>query len=113
MLIYKITPRSEWTDAEAAGTFSGSAADKKDGFIHFSRGGQVLDTLNKWYAGADDLVLVAVDGDTLGAALIYEASREGALFPHLYGTLPLSAVKWVKPIGRNADGTFAVPEECR
>lgn len=113
MLIYKIAARTEWTEAETRGAYTGSAADKKDGFIHFSRAPQVPGTLNKWYAGADDLVLVAVDGDQLGAALIFEASRDGALFPHLYGTLPLSAVKWVKPIGRNADGTFAVPEECR
>ena len=41
---------------------------------------------------------MAVDGDALGAALRYEPSRGGAMFPHLYGTLPLSAVRWVQPL---------------
>jgi uncharacterized protein (DUF952 family) len=45
-----------------------------------------------------------VDADALGAALKYEPSRGGALFPHLYGTLPLSAVRWVKPLPLGADG---------
>lgn len=111
-MIYKICHRDEWEAAERAGAYGGSPADRKDGFIHFSRSPQVMGTLNKWYAGAGDLVLVAVNPDPLGAALIYEASRDGALFPHLYGPLPLAAVQWVKPIGRNPDGSFDVPVEC-
>ena len=43
-------------------------------------------------------MLVAVDGEALGASLRYEPARGGALFPHLYGVLPMSAVLWVKPL---------------
>ena len=58
----------------------------------------MAETAAKHFAGAADLVLVAVDADALGGALKWEPSRGGALFPHLYGALPLAAVRWVKPL---------------
>jgi uncharacterized protein (DUF952 family) len=64
----------------------------------------VAETAAKHFAGARDLVLVAVDGDALGAALRWEPSRGGALFPHLYGHLPLGAVLWCKPLPLDAGG---------
>ena len=102
--IYKISPAGLWREAERAGAFTGSPVDLADGYIHFSTAGQVRETAARHFAGQADLVLVAVDGDALGAALRYEPSRGGALFPHLYGTLPLSAVRWVKPLPLGPSG---------
>jgi len=106
--IYKICHLSDWNAAESAGSYAGSAKDVDDGFMHFSTGAQLHDTLRKHYAGATDLVLVAVNELLLGAALKYEPSRDGALFPHLYGPLPMSAVTWSMPIVLN-DGEFVLP----
>lgn len=111
MLIYKICHRDEWAEAEREGAYRGTPKDREDGFLHFSKLNQVPGTLAKYYAGQDDLMLVAVDADQLGAALIHEASRDGDLFPHLYGTLMLSAVRWAKAIVLNADGSFTLPEK--
>ncbi len=111
-LIYKICHKKEWTQAVHEHIYAGSAKDREDRFIHFSAAEQVPGTLARYYAQAGDLVLVAVDPATLGHALRYEPSRDGALFPHLYGTLPLSFVKWVRPIRRLPDGSFAIPKEC-
>lgn len=111
-LIYKICHQREWAQAMREHIYAGSAADREDHFIHFSGAAQVPGTLAKCYAGADDLVLVAVDPSLLGSALKYEPSRDGQLFPHLYGTLPLTFVKWVRPIRRGPDGNFEVPKEC-
>ena len=111
MLIYKIAHAAEWADAEQRGEYSGSAKDRADGFLHFSTAEQLAGTLARYYADADDLVLVAVDADALGVALKYEASRDGALFPHLYAPLPLSAVKRVRAIKRDAQGAFVLPDE--
>jgi uncharacterized protein (DUF952 family) len=96
--IYKISSAALWREAERAGAFTGAPIDVADGFIHFSTAAQVAETAARHFTGATDLVLVAVDAAALGAALRYEPSRGGALFPHLYGTLPLSAVRWVKPL---------------
>ncbi len=81
-----------WREAARDGVFRGAPIDLADGYIHFSTAAQVAETAARHFAGATDLVLVAVDAAALGDALRWEPSRGGALFPHLYGTLPLSAV---------------------
>ncbi len=98
MTIYKILPRDMWEAAMAAGHFNGSAVDLADGFIHFSTAAQVHETAAKHFAGVSDLLLVAVPAATLGDAIKWEPSRGGDLFPHLYGSLPVAAVSWVKPL---------------
>jgi uncharacterized protein (DUF952 family) len=108
-LIYKICHAGKWVAAAARGAYAGSAKDREDGFLHFSTREQVAGTLARYYADATDLVLVAVDPEALGEALKWEPSRDGALFPHLYAPLPLSAVRWSAPIARDAGGTFTVP----
>ena len=102
--VFKICAREEWRAAEAAGRYDGNADDARDGFIHLSAKDQVAGTLAKHYAGKTDLLLVSVDPDALGGALKWEPSRGGALFPHLYGSLPLSAVVEVAPIEAGPDG---------
>jgi uncharacterized protein (DUF952 family) len=79
------------------------AVDLADSFIHFSSADQVAETAAKHFAGQHDLVLVAVDADVIGPSLKWEPSPGGALFPHLYGTLPLAAVRWVKPLPLGPD----------
>jgi uncharacterized protein (DUF952 family) len=111
MFIYKICHEAEWAQVE--NVYAGSAKDKEDGFIHFSTAEQLPGTLNKYYAGMSDLVLLAVDPAPLGDALRFEPSRDGALFPHLYATLPLRSVKWARAIKRNPDGGFELPEDCK
>jgi uncharacterized protein (DUF952 family) len=94
-LIYKIMSAAEWNAAQEAGIYQGSADDARDGFIHFSTVEQVEGTRAKYFAGSGSLVLLEVDGASLGAALRYEPARGGALFPHLYGVLPLASVRKV------------------
>jgi len=107
--IYKIVTQSQWREAEEGGLFRGAPVDLADGFIHFSTAEQVAETVAKHFAGQDDLLLVAVDEAALGKALKYEVSRGGALFPHLYADLPLSAVLWVKPMPLGANGVHRLP----
>ena len=108
-IVYKICPEAEWTEAVRAGVYRGSAADLRDGFIHFSAAEQVAATAAKHFAGQRDLVLVAIDADALGPALKWEPSRGGALFPHLYRDLPVSAVLWVKPLPLDDAGRHILP----
>ena len=107
--IYKICTAAEWREAERASVYRGSAADQKDGFIHFSTAEQAAETAAKWYAGQHDLVLVAVNADALGDKLKWEPSRGGALFPHLYGELDVEAVLRVDPLPLDASGRHAFP----
>jgi uncharacterized protein (DUF952 family) len=109
-LIYKISPRAAWGEAERAGEFTGAPVDLKDGFIHFSTAAQAKETAAKHFAGQRDLVLVAIDAGALGAALVYEPSRGGDLFPHLYGPLPMSAVRTVHDLPVGPDGHHVFPK---
>jgi uncharacterized protein (DUF952 family) len=105
--IFKIVASREWRVAEAAGVFGGAAVDRADGYIHFSTAEQAPETAAKWFAGRHDLTLVAVDPAALGADLRWEPSRGGALFPHLYAALPMSAVLWSRPLPLGPDGRHA------
>ena len=108
--IFKIVPRVEW---ERAGElYEGSAHDRADGFLHFSTRPQLAETLRRYYAGQDDLVLLAVDADNLGAALKWEyAPSRGEDFPHLYAPLPRVLVIWIKDLRRQPDGEFLIPAD--
>lgn len=107
--IYKICPASLWRAAERAGVFTGAPVDIADGYIHFSTAAQAAETAAKHFAGQSDLLLVSVDTAKLGDKLTWEPSRGGALFPHLYAPLSLSAVVKVEPLPLGADGRHAFP----
>lgn len=108
MLIFKIVPRPEWEAQN--GDYHGSAHDRADGFLHFSTAEQLPETLRLYYAGQDDLMLVAVDSAVLGPALKWEHSASrGEDFPHLYATLSCDAMKWARPLVRKPDGSFDLP----
>ena len=110
-IIYKIAPAALWREAEAAGHFVGAPVDHADGFIHFSAADQLRETASRYFRGSEDLLLIGVDAERLGAALKWEPSRGGALFPHLYGPLPLDAVVSVVPLPLEADGSHSFPDD--
>jgi uncharacterized protein (DUF952 family) len=112
-LIFKICGEKEWREAERQGVYRGSAVDERDGFIHFSTAAQLAETAAKHFASRPDLLLIAVEVEALGAALRFEPSRGGALFPHLYGTLPLSVVRFVEAMPLGADGKHRLPSPER
>jgi uncharacterized protein (DUF952 family) len=108
-LLYKIVPASLWREAERTGRFGGSPVDIKDGFIHFSTAAQAEETAARHFAGQSDLLLLSVDADALGAALKWEPSRGGALFPHLYDQLALAAVRKIEPLPLGPDNRHVFP----
>ncbi len=109
--IYKICPRALWREAEKAGRFDGAPIDRADGYIHFSTGTQVRETAARHFSGESGLLLITVDAEALGEQLRWEPSRGGALFPHLYGSLPMSAVRHVAPLPMSPDGGHNFPAE--
>ena len=86
-LIYKIVTPDAYQAMQADGALTRSGVDAADGFVHFSTAAQLIETLDKHYAGHADLVLLAVSDTACGAALKWEVSRGGDKFPHLYDKL--------------------------
>jgi len=107
--IYHMCKSEEWRAALAAGRYRGSSQDQADGFIHFSDRHQIVASAARHRAGQDDLVLIEVDAEALGPALKWEASRGGALFPHLYGPLDPATVARSAPLRLDANGRHVFP----
>jgi uncharacterized protein (DUF952 family) len=108
--VFKIMSEADYARSGAAGFAQPAPVDRADGFIHLSAEDQVLETARLYFAGRDDLVAVAFDAGALGAALKWEASRGGALFPHYYGALAMGLALDARRLLRRADGTFAFGE---
>ncbi|HEX5278901.1 MAG TPA: DUF952 domain-containing protein [Micropepsaceae bacterium] len=109
--VYKLFRQSEWHEAARTGLFTGSADDRRDGFIHLSAASQVRGTFEKYFAAEREPVLAGFDADSFGAALKWEISRNGEQFPHLYGVLDLARALSVSRISRDRSGAPAFPTE--
>ena len=108
--VYKVLTEAAFSEAKRERRFAGSADDLRDGFIHLSAKQQLPGTLATHFRGQAGLVLVAIDADRLGHDLKSEASRGGALFPHLYATLDFAAVLWAETLPFGDDGSHVLPE---
>jgi uncharacterized protein (DUF952 family) len=91
-IAYKVLTREEFAQWQEDGTFAGSPADLADGFIHLSTVDRLSGTLQKHFSGISGLHIALIDLTVLGDTVRWEPSRGGALFPHVYGDLPISAM---------------------
>lgn len=94
-LVYKLCPATHWDGAMARP----SDDDLRDGFIHLSTAEQLEGTLARHFAGQSGLLKLSVDPRRVPpGALVWERSRGGARFPHLYAPLEAAAVVEVAPV---------------
>ena len=110
-VVYKICSLQSWLSARSTGALAPSRDDQRDGYIHLSAAHQVRGSLARHFAGQADLVLLALNVDDLPAgALVWEKSRDGALFPHLYGVLSSALVSRVIDLALDDEGRHQLPE---
>ena len=105
---YKVLTADQMRTLEAD-AFQGAPVDIADGYIHLSTAAQLTKTVDKHFAGQDDLWVAAIDLEALGGAVKWEASRGGDLFPHIHGAMPLEVVVAYSPLERDGDGTVKLP----
>ncbi len=91
MTLFHIISAEDWAAAQAAGSYA-LASLKAEGFIHLSTEAQVPGTLERFYAGVPDLLLLTVEVDDT----VFEEVGHGK-FPHLYRPLGLDEVVAVTP----------------
>jgi uncharacterized protein (DUF952 family) len=117
MLIYHLTTRADWEQAQPAGYYQ-AASLASDGFIHASTPAQIETVANAFYREVAECVLLAIDPARLTAPLQWEAplhpngaSAEPTAerFPHIYGVVALAAVVAVIPFPLGADGKYHFP----
>jgi uncharacterized protein (DUF952 family) len=109
-MIFHITSRRQWEEAQAAGEYRGDTLDG-EGFIHSSQRDQVVRVANALFRGRRDLVLLCIDPVRVQPEIRYEPGgpHSAEQFPHLYGPLNLDAVVEVLPFAPEPDGTFRLP----
>jgi uncharacterized protein (DUF952 family) len=110
-LVYKLFHDFECREARRAGIFAGSADDRRDGFIHLSSARQVRATFAKYFSNDAAPVLASFRAVDLAPALKWEISRNGELFPHLYGALDMALAVALFPISRDAGSAAIFPPE--
>ena len=93
VVAYKILTADQLATFRRDGTFTGAPVDLADGYIHLSTADQLEETLGKHFAGQTSLTIAEIDLTALGDTVRWEVSRGDQLFPHIYGVLPMSAVR--------------------
>jgi len=109
-MIYHLTTLPEWQNAQAKGVYI-PAGFEKDGFIHCSDHYQIKSTANRFFRETPQLIVLEIDPHLCDVELIYENLEGGEMtFPHLYGVLPVSAVKAVYELEHETNGDIRLPE---
>jgi uncharacterized protein (DUF952 family) len=115
-MLYRIAEPADWQRAQQTGFFA-SSDFAAEGFIHSSEQHQILETARRYYAGRTDLVLLEWDEAALAAASVrvereWVASRQQH-FAHVFGPVPLAAIRRSWPFGANEQGAFQLPPELQ
>lgn len=90
--IYHIANFSDWEEQKKSQEYKSESLDS-EGFIHCSRVCQLEGTVNRFFPGREDIILLKIDTRLLSAPLIYEAADDGSgLFPHAFGAINKNAI---------------------
>lgn len=108
--IFKLLTQEQWEVFKSENVFSGAPIDIADGYIHFSSASQVAETAAKYFADLPQVILAEVDTQKLSTPVVWEPSRGGALFPHLYATLPMDAVTRACELEKDIAGQLIFPD---
>ena len=103
--LFHLALKGDWEQARETGTYQWSTRGMRlveVGFIHCSWQEQVAKTFERFYADAGDVLLLEIDPTRLSAPLRADAIPTGELFPHLYGPLPIEAVRTFTPYGSDS-----------
>lgn len=106
---FHVVTRDDWRIAATLGVHHGGPADRDDGFIHLSTKDQVPQTLARHFPGQDDLLLMEIAAQHMPVLPYWEEGENGELFPHLYDSLPLSAIRRVHALALDENGVHAIP----
>jgi glutathione S-transferase len=101
-MIFHLTDPDTWAASLAAGEHTGSTRGidlATEGYIHCSTAEQWQGVVERYYADAPEILLLHVDETALTAPLVYEQlGAAPAVFPHVYGPIPVAAVVEVQRI---------------
>ncbi|MES2796329.1 MAG: DUF952 domain-containing protein [Bacteroidota bacterium] len=90
-IIYHITDK-KYFEAQLISSQYISPTFLQEKFIHLSTESQVNNTLQNYYLGIENLILLHIDSKKLGSNLKYEQASNGEYFPHCYAPISIKAI---------------------
>jgi uncharacterized protein (DUF952 family) len=115
-MILHICSRSDWAAAAESGSYEPDSLFTQ-GFVHCSDPGTVHLPANRLYPGRKDLLLLEIDPARVAAPVRWEPGvppiHNGPWFPHVYGPIPVTAVRAAHDFPPRRDDTFELPPTLR
>ncbi|MFT4538416.1 MAG: hypothetical protein ACI841_001703 [Planctomycetota bacterium] len=111
--IYHAVSCTTWAQHLASGGGGWDAGTlASEGFVHLSSREQLAESLRRHTDPSDELWVFQLDAQSAGAALRWDESRDGALFPHLYRAIEAGDVlcSWKVAATEAADGARTLPD---
>ncbi len=103
--VYRLAAPEEWRAAEETGVVPEREIDRRDGYMHLSTHGQVIETANLHFADAEELVVLEIPLSPISHLVKFElAPKRGEHFPHLYAALRKEQVTCAIPLAKTKDG---------
>ncbi len=110
--VYRLATPEKWEQTQAQGWLAKTPLDERDGFIHLSTAGQIIQTANLHFSDHESLYALLFERRPLEDKLKWEAG-EGRWdkMPHYYGELALAVVQKTLELKRNPGGSFGIVTE--
>ena len=103
-----VASREDLAHARESGRYRSPSLDT-EGFVHCCDPDQLAGVVARYYRDVDDLVLLEIAPDALDVELVRENTAGGdERFPHVYGSIPLDAVRAIREFGLNAPARIAL-----
>ncbi|WP_201797706.1 DUF952 domain-containing protein [Bellilinea caldifistulae] len=93
-MIYHIAEQKEWLKGIELGSYRSDSL-RVEGFIHCSTREQVMEVAERLFSDRTDVVVLEIDQESLPVEVRYEIAPNGNAYPHVYGEIPLEAIRRV------------------
>ena len=91
MILYHIVLKEEW-ERQLSEPFYSAESLETEGFIHCSYSEQLDGVLQRYYSGAERVLILTIDSDRLTSKMVEEPSTGGEVYPHIYGPIDREAI---------------------
>ncbi len=91
MFIYHIVLPADWEKSKDEKFYAADSL-QSEGFIHCSFTEQIEPVLERYYNGAEKVLLLEIEPENLTSKLVNEPSTGGEIYPHIYGEINKDAI---------------------
>lgn len=91
MQIYHIVTPEVWEKFKDENEYEAESLTT-EGFIHCSFAEQLEGVLQRYYSGAEKVLILTIEPEKLTSKLVNEPSTGGEIYPHIYGKINRASI---------------------